>query len=443
MTMLWIGYTTHYREGSSKFARAAETLRAQLSRAHPNAEVRLEALTWKADFIAAMRAIRAEGARLDELHFLGHSGMYGLMFGSRKWPEQFSPHEWRALSIPFSEHATAHFHACRTARWFAPFFARTFGVKTYGHQGYTTVSLRPNRFLFEGFRGKRQGPLYLVSVAGRKTHGLLGSARKYALCPRAVPMLSFSPEPARGAGYDAVAQLYDRAFADIRVRRDEWRWLSTRVEEVRRDSGRAPRVLDLGCGNGALLLELRDRIASGVGVDSSRPMLEHAARRAANFPELSFRAIDGPVLPFADGEFDLVTSFLSFRYLDWDPILGEIRRVLSPGGRLLVVDMVEQALELRDTPRFLRSAAQHLLRRAQDRSFGRALRALTRHPGWQTMLEHNPIRATHEYRFYFESRFSARKLETLNVGWRARLVAFDSGALQPGPVERPLTLSYP
>jgi hypothetical protein len=58
--------------------------------------------------------------------------------------------------------------------------------------------------------------------------------------------------------------------------------------------------------------------------------------------------------------------------------------------------------------------------------------ALTRHPGWQMMLEHNPIRAAHEYRFYFESRFPTRKLETLNVGRHARLVAFDSGPLERG-----------
>jgi ubiquinone/menaquinone biosynthesis C-methylase UbiE len=438
--MLWIGYTTHYRGGSGKFARAAATLRAELARAHPSSEVRLEALEWKADFVAAMRRIREAGSHIDELHFIGHSGMYGIMFGSTNWPEQFSPHEWRSLSIPFAEGARAYFHACRTARWFAPFFARTFGVESYGHHGYTTVSLRPDRFVFEGFRAKREGPLYLVSVPGKKTHGLLGSVRKYALFPRAQPMLAFEPTKTRDTGYDKVADLYDRAFTDIRVRRDEWRWLSERVESFHQERGRAPRVLDLGCGNGALLLELRARIESGVGVDSSRAMLDCARRRATGYPELSFQAIDGPVLPFCDGSFDLVTSFLSFRYLDWDPMLLEIRRVLAPRGRLLVVDMVEQALALRDAPVFLRSAARHLLQKVSDRDFARELGRLTRHPDWQAMLEHNPIRAAHEYRFYLESRFPERRLETLNIGRRARLVAFDSGALEPGSV---LPLSYP
>jgi hypothetical protein len=56
------------------------------------------------------------------------------------------------------------------------------------------------------------------------------------------------------------------------------------------------------------------------------------------------------------------------------------------------------------------------------------------------MLEHNPIRAEHEYRWYLESRFPGRKVETLNVCRRARLVAFDSGALEPG---MPLPMSFP
>jgi len=438
--MFWIGYTTRYRNGSAKFARAADTLRAELERRHPGAEVVLEPLERKRDFIAAMNRLDDAGSLIDELHFLGHSGMYGIMFGATAWPEQLSPHEWRSLRIPFAPDASAHFHACRTARWFAPFFARTFGVRSFGHHGYTTVSIRPHRFTPEGYRFGRSGPLYLVSVPGRKTHGWSGTLRKYALRPRVDPMLGFEPTPAPDASYDAVAELYDRAFSDIRVRRDEWRWLSERLEQAFPRVGQAPRVLDLGCGNGALLLGLRERIASGAGVDASRAMIERAKRRAAAHPQLTFTTIDGPTLPFADASFDVVTSFLSFRYLDWDPILGEVRRVLAPGGRLLIVDMVEQALALRDTPLLLRSLSRHLLRHVRDRRFVRDVRALTAQPAWRVMLAHNPIRAVHEYRWYLESRFPGQKLSTLNVSRRARLVAFDTGELWPEAI---LPLTYP
>ena len=437
--MYFICHTTQYREGGAKFARAAETLREGLLAVDPTRDVRLQVVERKAQFVAAMQAIRESGARIDELHFLGHSGMYGIMFGSRAWPEQFSPHEWRTLDIPFASGGAAYFHACRSARWFAPFFARTFGVRAYGHQGYTTVSARADRFVFEGFAARR-GPIYLVSVPGRKTHGIWGSLRKYALKPQVVPMVRCEPEALPVTSYDKVAELYDRAFADIRVRRDEWRWLSQRVEHARADSGHPPRVLDIGCGNGALLCQLRERIALGVGVDTSRPMIECASRRAATFPSLRFEPIDGPVLPFPDRSFDLVSSFLSFRYLDWDPMLREIRRVLAPGGRFLVVDMVERAPGLGDAPLLLKSAARHLERRLVDRPFSEALQSLTRHPDWEAMLKHNPIRAEHEYRWFLQSRFPGQRLATLSVGRRARLVAFDSGPLQPGAVT---PLSYP
>ena len=437
--MHFICYTTQYREGGTKFARAAQTLRAELLAVDPARDVRVQVIERKAELVAVMRAFRDTGAQIEEMHFLGHSGMYGIMFGSRAWPEQFSPHEWRMLDIPFASGAAAYFHACRSARWFAPFFARTFGVRAYGHQGYTTVSARADRFVFEGVMGK-QGPIYLVSVPGRKTHGVFGSLRKYAMRPQVVPMVVCEPEPPPTTSYDKVAELYDRAFADIRVRRDEWRWLSERVEQARTDIGRPPRVLDIGCGNGALLCALRGRIALGVGVDTSRPMIECALRRAATFSALSFEAIDGPGLPFPDGAFDLVTSFLSFRYLDWDPMLREIRRVLGPGGRLLVVDMVERALGPRDCALLVKSAARHLKRRVLERPFSEALRSLTRHPDWEAMLKHNPIRAEHEYRWFLQSRFPGRRLATLSVGRRARLVAFDTGPLEPGAAE---PLSYP
>jgi ubiquinone/menaquinone biosynthesis C-methylase UbiE len=247
-------------------------------------------------------------------------------------------------------------------------------------------------------------------------------------------MRGYAPAPAKDDGrYDAVADLYDTAFDDIRVRRDEWRWL-TRQLDTRQAA--PPRLLDIGCGNGALLMALADRLATGVGVDISPAMIERAQRRAraaaGSASHLRFVAIDGPQLPFPDASFDVVTSFLSFRYLDWDPIMGEIRRVLAPGGQLLIVDMVEKPLDVLDAPQLFRSTAQHLLRRIRNRRFDAALRRLTRDPAWQTMLKYNPIRAEHEYRWYLESRFPGRRLETLNVSRRHRLVAFNSGPLSPG-----------
>jgi SAM-dependent methyltransferase len=144
--------------------------------------------------------------------------------------------------------------------------------------------------------------------------------------------------------------------------------------------------------------------------------------------------VDGPTLPFPDASFDVVVSLLSFRYLDWDPVMNEIRRVLRPGGRLLIVDMVTVPARWRELPRLAAGLARTYAGRLRRRDFGRRLRRLVTDPRWQTMLQYNPIRAEHEMKWYLESRFPGRRVETINVGRNARVLAFDSGPLQPGTV---------
>jgi ubiquinone/menaquinone biosynthesis C-methylase UbiE len=426
--MILILYTRLYREGGDKFARAARTMEADKRREHRDATVRAVAVESKADVVAEFRAARAGGGAIDELHFIGHSGMYGPMFRTTSMPEQFSPHEWRTLDIPFAPGARAYFHACRTARWFAPFFARTFDVPTYGYHWYTTVSTRPDRFRWERLTRRTDGPVYILGCPGRKSHGIVGSLGKY-VTGAAETLKRFDPLPPEGdPTYDSVADLYDEVFQDITVREDEWRWL------LRRLPPEPVRVLDVGCGNGALLLQLGARVSRGTGVDASAGMIERARRRAAAVPSLDFVHIDGPVLPFPDASFDVVTSLLSFRYLDWDPVMNEVRRVLRPGGRLLIVDMVTVPARWRETPRLVAGLARAYAGRLRRREFGRRLRRLVSDPRWQTMLQYNPIRAEHEMKWYLESRFPGRRVETINVGRNARVLAFDSGPLQPGSV---------
>lgn len=198
----------------------------------------------------------------------------------------------------------------------------------------------------------------------------------------------------------------------------------------------ARRVLDVGCGNGALLRKLGGRIALGAGVDASSAMVDIAARRAAQdgHANLSFQAVTTPTLPFPDASFDVVVSLLSFRYLDWDPIMNEIRRVLAPGGRLLVVDMVTAPVRARELPLLATSRLRTLLASRKYPEFHASLRRLVADPRWHTMLRYNPIRAEHELVWYLESRFPGRRVEKLDVGLHARVLAFDSGPLQPGTV---------
>lgn len=438
--VIWVAHTTRYRGGSAEFAVAAATMRRELAAANPDAEVRLAALDTKADFVAEMDRLVDEGRELRELHFVGHSGMYGPMFGSVEWPEQFSPHEWRALDIPFAADGRGYFHACRTARWFAPFFARTFGVPAYGNHGYTTVSARRDRFAWAGRRPVDRGVLYLVATPGRKSHGLAGSVRKYRGAP--VDAMVESRPDAPDTSYDKVAELYDQAYVDIRVREAEWAWVTRHVDAARAELGRPLRVLEIGCGNGALLRELdrRGDLETGIGLDDSAAMVERAQGRSLDHPGLRFARVEGPVLDLPRDSVDVVLSFLSFRYLDWDPLMGEVRRVLAPGGRLWVVDMVERPVRARELALLARSTVTHLRMPRRHPRFARDLATLTSHPDWKAMVRHNPIRAEHEYRWYLESRFPAGRLEVLTVTAHQRVVAFDSGSLAEGTTE---PLSYP
>ncbi|WP_042421988.1 class I SAM-dependent methyltransferase [Streptacidiphilus anmyonensis] len=99
-------------------------------------------------------------------------------------------------------------------------------------------------------------------------------------------------------------------------------------------SGR--RILDAGCGSGPLFASLRERGALMSGFDASAGMLELARRRLGDDADLRLADLGGP-LPYPDDTFDDVVAALVLHYLeDWGPALAELRRVLRPGGRLLV-----------------------------------------------------------------------------------------------------------
>ena len=96
------------------------------------------------------------------------------------------------------------------------------------------------------------------------------------------------------------------------------------------------RILDAGCGAGPLAAELRDRGAVVTGIDSSREMLALARKRLGEDVEL-YEADLRDRLPSGDETFDDVVASLVLHYLqDWSPTLVEFRRVLKPGGRLIL-----------------------------------------------------------------------------------------------------------
>ncbi|MGF6889586.1 SAM-dependent methyltransferase [Nocardia sp. GAS34] len=95
-------------------------------------------------------------------------------------------------------------------------------------------------------------------------------------------------------------------------------------------------ILDAGCGSGPLFAALRDQGAIVTGFDSSTKMLELARQRLGAGANLQVADLSSP-LPFLDCTFDDVVASLVLHYLeDWGPALAELRRVLKPGGRLIM-----------------------------------------------------------------------------------------------------------
>ena len=104
-------------------------------------------------------------------------------------------------------------------------------------------------------------------------------------------------------------------------------------------------VLDVGCGTGTLAIIAKGLVgASGqvFGIDASPAMIARATGKAARAgADVSFKTAVVEALPFADGQFDVVLSTLMLHHLPRklrQQCAREIRRVLKPQGRLLVVD---------------------------------------------------------------------------------------------------------
>jgi SAM-dependent methyltransferase len=94
-------------------------------------------------------------------------------------------------------------------------------------------------------------------------------------------------------------------------------------------------VVDVGCGAGRAVAEMAERGARTVGVDVSEQMIAVARR---HWPEMDFHLGGAYALPLADGEVTGYRADKVFHELD-DPTraLGEARRVLAPGGRIVLI----------------------------------------------------------------------------------------------------------
>jgi len=106
------------------------------------------------------------------------------------------------------------------------------------------------------------------------------------------------------------------------------------------------KVLDVGCGTGGVTIPAKQRVGKtgeAAGIDPSPEMIAVARKKASRAKlEIDFRVGVIESLPYPDATFDAVTPSLMMHHLPEHlqvKGLAEIKRVLKPGGRLLIADM--------------------------------------------------------------------------------------------------------
>jgi len=104
----------------------------------------------------------------------------------------------------------------------------------------------------------------------------------------------------------------------------------------------AGRVLDVATGGGGFihfLLEGLQDYTEIIGVDNNDRAAASFAEAFKENPKVHFQQMDAHQLDFDDSSFDLVCISNSLHHLDPGPVLSEMKRVLRPGGHLLVSEM--------------------------------------------------------------------------------------------------------
>jgi SAM-dependent methyltransferase len=114
-------------------------------------------------------------------------------------------------------------------------------------------------------------------------------------------------------------------------------------------------VADLGCGTGHAAAALSPHVGRVIGVDRSAAMLKAAGKRTAALGNVELRRGSLEALPIADGACDAALLILALTYVP-DPALAlaEMARVLRPGGRAVVLDLLRH-----DREDFRRRLGQH------------------------------------------------------------------------------------
>lgn len=140
--------------------------------------------------------------------------------------------------------------------------------------------------------------------------------------------------------FNQMADRYDRHWLQRVVLEPAQR---TVLDMAARAVPRPAAILDVGCGTGRLLRSAEQKFPNArlIGVDAAPEMIKQAERAVGNGSVIRFHQAPAEKLPFHDSQFDVVFSTLTFHHWkDQGRGIHEVSRVLTPGGRWLVADLL-------------------------------------------------------------------------------------------------------
>jgi ubiquinone/menaquinone biosynthesis C-methylase UbiE len=155
-------------------------------------------------------------------------------------------------------------------------------------------------------------------------------------------LLHGSSRPASTKGRTiGTPRLYDLFTAILFAGRRRTAFRSLAVASGARSGDR---VLDVGCGTGFFARALAEVVGPKgevLGVDAAPEMVAHAAARSRSVANCRFEVGSAGALAYPDGSFDVLVSSLTLHHLATEeqlPAVREMRRLLRPGGRLLIAE---------------------------------------------------------------------------------------------------------
>jgi SAM-dependent methyltransferase len=220
--------------------------------------------------------------------------------------------------------------------------------------------------------------------------------------------------------YGSAARIYEPLTRIVFV--GEWRrWQETALDGLAPESA----IVELGCGPGNFGAAMSGRFGKWIGLDISQEMIRVAANHTTT-PTLFFLRSDAGAMPLVSGAADAVLATFPSNYIYEPGVLDEIRRVLKPEGRFVVV-MTGELDPVGPRRRFTRA-----ITRVLQGDQGAAIDVASL-PGFEGMAGHYEWRATDFGRALV---FTGQPVSTPGDGYNRQ----SGGAVWPERARRPVPM---